>query len=280
MLGKHRSVVSVHVGDVRWIELDGAVNVRDLGELPTSNGARTKPDRLIRADNLQGLSDSDVRRLVDEHGVRAIADLRSKVEVDLEGPGPMTREPSVAVHHFSLFPEAGEHTDVAAGDDDAPVVLPWQTRGDAEVPADGDRRGTSAIYLRYLDDRADSVIAALRLIAHTDGATVVHCAAGKDRTGVVVAFALAEVGVTREAIVADYARSGERIEAIFARLARTRTYRDDVSQAPVDKHRPRAVTMERLLDAMDAVHGGIPAWLRAHGWTEDDAAALRSRLLS
>jgi protein tyrosine/serine phosphatase len=269
--------VSERVGDAHWIELEGAVNVRDLAELPTVDGRATRPDRLIRADNLQQLSPADVRRLVDEHHVRAVADLRSKVEVDLEGPAPLSREAAVEVHNFSLFPEAGEHTDVAADDEDAPVVLPWQTRGN--VPEDGDRRGTAAIYLRYLDDRADSVIAALRLIAHTDGAAVVHCAAGKDRTGVVVAFALAEVGVTREAIVADYERSAERIEAIFARLAGTRTYREDVAQAPVDKHRPRAVTMQRLLDAMDAIHGGIPAWLRAHGWTEQDAAALRSHLL-
>ena len=271
--------MSGYVADARWIELDGAVNVRDLGALPTDDGGSTQPNRLIRADNLQGLSDADVRTLVDEHGVRAIADLRTRVEVDLEGPGPMTKEPGVSVHHFSLFPEAGEHTDAAADDDDdaeQPVVLPWQTRGD--VREDGERRGTAAIYLRYLDDRADSVLAALRLVAETDGATVVHCAAGKDRTGVVVAFALAEVGVTRDAIVADYELSGERIEAIFARLSGSRTYRDDVAKAPVDRHRPRAATMERLLDAMDGLHGGVPAWLRSHGWTEDDAAALRKRL--
>jgi protein tyrosine/serine phosphatase len=263
------------VDDVRWIDLDGAANVRDLGGLPTQDGRTVQPDRLIRADNLQGLTPADVRRLVDEHEVRSVADLRTEVEVGLEGPGPMTREPAVSVHHLSLFPEAGENTDAAA-DDDAPVVLPWQTR---DAASDGDRRGTSGIYLRYLDDRADSIIAALRLIAGTDGATVVHCAAGKDRTGVVVAFALAEVGVTRDAIVADYARSGERIEAIFDRLRRTRTYRDDLGTTSVDKHKPRAVTMERLLDAMDSLHGGIPAWLRAHGWTDEDAAALRKHLL-
>jgi protein-tyrosine phosphatase len=135
------------------------------------------------------------------------------------------------------------------------------------------------VYLRYLDDRADSVVGALRLIAGTDGATVVHCAAGKDRTGVVIAFALAEVGVTRAAIVEDYARSAERIEAILRRLASRRTYAEDVSQQDPDAHAPRAATMERLLDAMDDLYGGVPAWLRAHGWTEQDAAALRHHLL-
>jgi len=263
----------------RWIALDGAANVRDLGGLPTLDGRRTRPNRLIRSDNLQGLTDADVRVLVDEHQVRAVADLRTGVEVDLEGPGPMTREPAVDVQHHSLFPEAGRNTDAGALDDDAPVVLPWQNRGTDLGEPDGVRLGASGVYLRYLDDRADSAVAALRLIAGTDGATIVHCAAGKDRTGVVIALALAEVGVTREAIVEDYAQSAERIEAIFARLRASRTYADDLVGQSIDKHRPRAATMQLLLDAMEANYGGAPRWLRAHGWTEQDAAALRRHLL-
>lgn len=273
----------------RWIELDGAENVRDLGGLPTVDGRRTQPGRLIRSDSLQALSDADVRHLVDDLRVRAVADLRTGVEVDHEGPGPITRERDVDVRHLSLFPEAGRTTDVRAaetGDDDGPVVLPWQQRdrdGAAENGADdnggGKRRGASAVYLRYLDDRADSVLDALRLIAGTDGATVVHCAAGKDRTGVVVAFALAEVGVTADAIVADYALSADRIEAIVARLASRRTYAGDLTRGDADRQKPRAETMQRLLATMDEQFGGIPAWLRDHGWTAADAAALRHHLL-
>jgi len=264
----------------RWIELDGAVNVRDLGGLPTHDGRHVLLNRLIRADNLQGLSASDVRRLVDDHEVRSIADLRTGAEVAHEGPGPMTREPQVRTENLSLFPEAGHNTDVAALDDDAPVVLPWH-RLDREAAESGEpRRSVSSVYLRYLDDRADSVIEALRLVAHTDGAAIVHCAAGKDRTGVVVAFALAEVGVTREAIIDDYALSAERIEAIFGRLRASRTYADDLADQSIDRHRPRATTMQTLLDAMDEVHGGVPAWLRSHGWTDDDDGdALRKHLL-
>jgi protein-tyrosine phosphatase len=263
----------------RWIDLDGAANVRDLGELPTVDGRRTRSSRLIRADNLQGLTDADVRRLVDELDVRAVADLRTGVEVELEGPGPITREPSVAIAHLSLFPEAGHNTDAAALDDDAPVVLPWQSRGTDLGEGDGVRQGASGVYLRYLEDRADSVVAALRLIANTDGATIVHCAAGKDRTGVVVALALAAVDVTRDAIIDDYAQSAERIDAIFARLQASATYVDDLANQSIDKHRPRPATMEHLLDALETNFGGASGWLRAHGWTEDDAAALRKHLL-
>ena len=70
----------------RWIELAGAANVRDLGGLPTVDGRRTQPNRLIRSDNLQGLTDADVRVLLDEHEVRAVADLRTGVEVDSKAP--------------------------------------------------------------------------------------------------------------------------------------------------------------------------------------------------
>jgi rhodanese-related sulfurtransferase len=191
----------------------------------------------------------------------------------------MTKEPAVTICHLSLFPEAGEMTDAAAveeEDDDAPVVLPWQNEERHEVT---ERRGASGIYLRYLDDRADSIVSALRVIAGSDGATIVHCAAGKDRTGVVIACALAEVGVNREAIVDDYTRSAERIEAIYQRLGGRRTYREDLARTDVDDHRPRASTMERLLAAVDELHGGMSAWLRAHDWTEDDAARLRRKLL-
>jgi protein tyrosine/serine phosphatase len=264
----------------RWIDLAGAANVRDLGGLPTVDGRRVRPNRLIRSDSLQGLTDADVRYLVDDLEVRAVADLRTGVEVTSEGPGPMMREPRVEVRHLSLFPEAGDNTDaVAAEDADAPVVLPWQNRDPKS--AEGRQRGAAGVYLSYLDDRADSVIEALRLIAYSDGATIVHCAAGKDRTGMVIAFALAEVGVDREAIIDDYALSGERVEAILDRLAATRTYASDLAGQGVDpdKHRPRPSTMERVFAAMDEFHGGVPAWLRANGWTEADAAALRAKLL-
>lgn len=261
--------------------------MRDVGGLPTEDGRAVRGGRLLRSDSLQELTDADVRRLVDELRVRAVADLRTGVEVDSEGPGPLTRRREVAIRHLSLFPEVGRTTDAEAVDDAAqpderdagPVVLPWQGREAPDSSADERRRGASGVYLRYLDDRADSILAALRLIAYTDGATIVHCAAGKDRTGVVVALALSEVGVDRAAIVEDYARSAERVAKVYARLSARPTYREDLENWDVDKHRPRAETMVALLSAIDDIHGGAAAWLRSEGWTDDDAAALRRALL-
>lgn len=233
--------------------------------------------RLIRSDNLQGLTETDVRRLVAEFGVRDVVDLRTGVEVRSEGPGPLTREPAVRVRHLSLFPEAGEATDVMATD--GPVVLPWQERG--PEGRDDARPGAVGVYLGYLRDRPDSIVEALRTIATSAGATIVHCAAGKDRTGVVVALALSEVGVERDEIVADYARTAERIDAILDRLRASDTYRADIAAAGEDasRHTPQAPTMAGLLDAIDEDFGGAGAWLRRHGWTEADAAALRAALV-
>ncbi|SDI81644.1 Protein tyrosine/serine phosphatase [Frankineae bacterium MT45] len=274
----------------QWIDLDGAVNVRDVGGMTTADGRQVRSGRLIRSDNLQDLSPKDLRLLVDELGVRAVSDLRTGHEVSAEGPGPMNREPGVLIEHNSLFSEAGQNTDAAAAEDEAdeidpveaaltapdPMLLPWQIR---DSKHDYANRGAVDVYWRYLLDRPDSIVASLRLIARTDGAVIVHCAAGKDRTGVVVAMTLAALGVRPEQIVADFALTADRIELIFARLGASPTYVRDVADGEIDKHRPRAETMESLLLRLDQEMGGAAGWLATHGWSEVDQAALEAALL-
>ena len=89
----------------RWIALQGAANVRDLGGLALRGGGATAPGVLLRADNLQGLTARDVGHLVGDLGVRAVVDLRTGVEVELEGPGPLVAEERVEIRHRSLMPE-------------------------------------------------------------------------------------------------------------------------------------------------------------------------------
>jgi protein-tyrosine phosphatase len=253
-----------------WIDLEGAANVRDVGGLPLVAGGVVNPGALIRADNLQGLSPRDVRRLVDDLRVRAVADLRTGTEVTQEGPGPLRNEPLVEVSHLSLYPEG---TDLTVRETDAgPVVLPWQNRsGD-------DRRSAAQVYLGYLARRPDSIVAALRLIAATDGATVVHCAAGKDRTGVVIAFALDTVGVARDSIVDDYARTSERLVPLLERLAASPTYGGEKWISDPDRHAPRPETMHGFLTAIDEEYDGPAAWLATQGWTDADQHALVAKL--
>ncbi len=252
-----------------WIELDGAVNVRDLGDLPTDDGHKTARSQLLRADNLQELSAADVRLLVTGIGVSTVVDLRSPNELEAEGPAPLDAVASVRHAHHPVMPEVGSTTDVVA---DALLV---RRREDlSRFPGDP----VCGHYLGYLEDRPDQVVGAVRSIARAEGAALVHCAAGKDRTGVVVALALAVAGVRPDAIVADYAASAERTEAIIGRLRRSRLYYRDIDANPGDKHRVRPETMTAFLRQMDERYGGAGQWLADHGLSAADLELLKAKL--
>jgi protein-tyrosine phosphatase len=259
----------------RWIDLEGAVNARDVGGIPLAGGQGAIANgRLLRSDNLQDLSPADVAHLVEDHGVRAVIDLRTGVEVRLEGPGPLLSDERVEVAHHSLYPEAGEHSDAILAD----TVVPWQN-GVNGIDMPGETP-TVRTYFGYLERRPDSIVAALRTIAAPPdgGAALVHCAAGKDRTGLVVALALEVAGAERAAVIADYAVTSERIGAIVNRLAASPTYARDMVTADPYHHAARPESMARILELLDERHGSPAGWLRDNGL--DDAAldALRARL--
>lgn len=255
----------------RWIELDGAANVRDLGGLPTRDGGVTRYGRALRADNLQGLTRGDIDLLVGTFSVGDVVDLRTTSEVDAEGPGPLVGYDGVRIHHHSLLPEAGRRTDVEAADNVLPTTLPTDS---------GTWDLTGLYYTRYLSRRPDSVLAALRTLGSSDGGTIIHCAAGKDRTGVICAMALSVIGVERDAIVDDYVATGERLEAVIGRLRSTPTYAADLDGSSIDEHVPRPEAMNTFLRYLDIECAGPLGWLERHGWTSADTDALHAGLLA
>lgn len=252
----------------RWIELDGVVNMRDLGGLPTLTGGQVQRRRLIRSDNLQDLSGDDVRHVIEILGVSDILDLRTETEVHVEGPGPLWAVESLRHHHHSLvgnqlFKAADalalrEHTESLAPGRDAAF---WTNH-----------------YLGYLTDRGAAVSAALSVIATSGGATIVHCAAGKDRTGTVVALALDVAGVAHHDIVADYALSAQRLPQIFARLRTSELYGAALSRQTLADQETHPETMAAMLKVMTDSFGGTPGWLRGQGWSAGDVDSLRHRL--
>ncbi len=276
------------------IELDGTVNTRDVGGLPLADGSgKVRDDVLIRSDNLQDLTASDIRRLVDDLHVKRVVDLRTGVELRGTGPGRLDDVPGVRVDHLSLFPEVGDKTDAAAVAEidgpDGPDILPWARKPGERRHREPDdevqgwaEAGIARVYLRYLRQRPDSIVAALRDIAEAadeGGATIVHCAAGKDRTGTVVALALDLIGVDREAIEADYLATVPNAAAILDRLVNSPTYHDDVAETTVEEHSPRAGTMPAVLAAIDEHFGGTAAFLASAGWTDADTDRLRRALI-
>ena len=254
---------------MRWIELDGAVNVRDTGGLVTSDGGTTAGGRLLRGDNLQELSPADITRLVRGIGLTTVVDLRSTAELAAEGPAPLDAVAGVRHVHLPVLPEQGQATDAVAD-----VLLTRPDRDRSRYPADP----VCGHYLGYLEDRPGQVVAALRTVAAAEGAALVHCAAGKDRTGVVVAVALSAVGVRPEDVVADYAATGERTGALIDRLRRSPVYASDIDSKPAREHRPRPQTMAAFLEQLTVRYGGVLRWLAGHGFGAADVDLLHAKL--
>ena len=205
----------------RWIDLDGVANMRDLGGLPTRDGRVIAPRRLIRSEHLQDLSPADVTRVVRELNVRDVVDLRTHTEVDAARPGPLAAA-GVRHHHHSFLPEA------------RPGLPPvdFLSENPDRVRPLKDTDYWTQHYRGYLTQRPDSVTAALAVIATSPGAVIVHCAAGKDRTGTVIALALAVAGVPHEAIIEDYLLTDERLDRVLDRLLEHEPYRTALRHLP------------------------------------------------
>ncbi|MGZ4232528.1 MAG: tyrosine-protein phosphatase [Solirubrobacteraceae bacterium] len=246
-------------GNARWIALEGAANARVV-----------VPGVLLRADNLQALTARDVRVLVQDQALEVVLDLRTELEVELEGPGPMTREPRVRIEHRSLYPRSGGNTDLDAVSDNL-----WPKADASDWP---DEPRAVQAYLSYMTARPDSIVASIRTIATTQGAVLAHCAAGKDRTGMVVALALDAVGVDRGMIVGDYLVTAQRIDAIMARLVSSETYRSELEGHDPQAHAPLPGTMERVFEIVDDAYCGSAAWLSLHGLSATELERLRRRL--
>jgi protein-tyrosine phosphatase len=253
-----------------WIDLEGAVNVRDVGGLPTIDGGETAHGRLLRSENLQELTPADVARLVDEFGVTTVVDLRSTLELTTEGPAPLDAVAAVRHAHHPVLKEFLDASDTIKA-----ALLTEAMEADRQRYPDDTMCGH---YLGYLENRPEEVVGALRSVVTSQGAAIVHCAAGKDRTGVVVALALTVAGVAPQVIVADYVATNDRLEAIVGRLSRSRMYTGDVNSRPVRAHAAREETMRAFLEQLGTRYGGLPRWLDDHGFTADEVTVLHARL--
>ena len=234
--------------------VEGAYNFRDLGGLPTTGGGRIRSGLLFRSDTLQELTDGDVDVLVREVGLRLVVDLRAATEVEREGRGLLERSP---VRH---------------------VNVPLNSQDERAIP-DLTRAVLVQHYLGYLAVSPESVAEALRLLADDGLPAVVHCAAGKDRTGVMTALVLRTLGVPEDVVAEDYARSSDALPRLLERLRRLPSYGDRIDLLPADVHESRVETMVEFLDAVQERYGSVEAFLRAAGLEDDVVPRLEERLV-
>jgi protein-tyrosine phosphatase len=230
----------------RTIALAGCLNFRDLGGYPTADGRVVRWRQVFRSDALHHLTDADVAQLRDDLRLGDVIDLRSSAELRSEGRGALAAE-AMRFHHYPLS---------AAG-------TVFGASPSKTVPA-----AEMTLIDRYflLAEFAKRPIAkVITALADTDAPAVYHCAAGKDRTGVVSAILLGILGVPDEIIVVDYAATQENLDAIIERLMSTEGYQTMLSALPPDTLHAEPATMIDLLSRIRERYGSMTEYLTAAG---------------
>src|SRR5579859_4556528 len=172
-------------GNQRVVDLEGCFNFRDLGGYRTVDGRCVRWQRLFRADGLHRLTEADLAHLAGL-GLATVIDLRTEKELDEVGRIAWPA-PDLAFHHLPMLD-----------------VLPDRTT----YPAWVDAGYVADRYVAMLEKGRDAVAEALAILTDpTAYPAVFHCAAGKDRTGLLAAVVLGLLNVSDEDIVADYALS-------------------------------------------------------------------------
>ncbi|MFV0532126.1 MAG: tyrosine-protein phosphatase [Cumulibacter sp.] len=237
----------------RRLPVDGTYNLRELGGYRAGDAA-VRQGKFFRSDGLHMLTPTGKTAIADL-GVRRIIDLRS----DDETVADRTELPEIEIVHAPIF-TAGQ-----------PTVMP-------EAP-----RSISDVYDDIIDEHGEQLTNAVRLIATSgDAPVLVHCTAGKDRTGLVVALTLLALGVPREDVVADYALTegylaGPWVDRMIAKMLESGYPQHDDTIALVATS-PATLT-ERIIDRWESEWGSGLEYLTAHGFSAADRSALSAAVL-
>lgn len=176
------------------IPLRAELNFRDLGGYETGDGRRVQTGRVYRSAHLHEVDDVD-RTALARLGIRTVCDLRHAEEAAAR-PGPFRDDPAIEVLPLGIVGSR-------ATGDPVKTILEY---GITEISADD----ITAIYLRFLDDHAAVYGRVVEVCAQASNhPVVVHCSAGKDRTGIAAALLLSLLGVDDETVVDDYALTNE-----------------------------------------------------------------------
>ena len=239
----------------RHLAWEGCANIRDLGGHPTEDGGVTAFGAVVRADSVRRLSDAGWEQLVD-YGIERIVDLRFRDELEADPPATIP----VEVVHVPVLP------DPASGD--------WPEIDAVGDAAPDDVAATKAVYLEFLHRYPHGFGQAVAAVASApQGGVLVHCMAGKDRTGLVSALLLRLAGVSIEHVAADYAVSERNLLPLW------QGWFDAASDEQERRRRRRmAATPAAAMTAVLHELGGEEEYLLDAGVTSDQLDAVRARL--
>ncbi|BBG03736.1 MULTISPECIES: tyrosine-protein phosphatase [Pseudonocardia] len=245
--------MTVHRSHSHGHELEGAYNFRDLGGLRAGPDLRIRPGALFRSDTLQALTPADVEHLAETLALELVVDLRIGAEAVEQGRGPLATRP-VSYLNAPLR--------------DLPV---------SDLPA---REQSLFFYREHLSSPASPLATVIRVLCAMAGRpTLLHCAAGKDRTGLVTAMTLRLLGVDDDDIVADYLRSGPNMVRVVERFRSWPRYRDHMATVPSEVYQAQEYTIRGFLAILDRDHGGASGWAEQRGIGPAELDRLRDGLL-
>jgi len=257
----------------RHIRLEGVENFRDYGDYATAAGKRLHAGRLYRSASHARATDADLE---------VIEALNLAVIVDLRPPGERERDPSRRPVGFKGQVIENDHGE-AAGDD------PWWNFVRSCDLSEDAFRGYLLNYYReapFVARHVDLFARYFQALADAEGPVLIHCAAGKDRTGVLAALTHHVAGVHEDDIVEDYllTNNPERIAArapMVAQLIATETGRTPTDAAIRAAIGVEAEYLAEAFRTIDAKHGSTDAYLeQVLGVDATLRARLEARLLA
>ena len=259
--------------------LKGTKNARDLGGLESYDGRKTKSGRLLRTGNLSMLTEDDAQ-ILKGYELKTVLDFRTQTVINST---PNVKIEGVEYVHIPIVQELA--TRVMSKND-------YQTKTIGEIllrfTADFGGKGYEWMHSFYRDlYSSDYSLSQYKIFFdyaknQTQGATIFHCTAGKDRTGVGAILLLSALGVKREQIVDDYLKTNESaiVDVLEAqKLGREQGYDEQVI---LDIERVNCVLPEYAQAVFDYIdsYGSIEAFLKEKmGIDEDYLKSLRDNYL-
>ncbi|WP_431941322.1 tyrosine-protein phosphatase [Nocardia grenadensis] len=243
------------------LRISGTFNFRDLGGLRLRDGGTTRPGVLLRSAQLSRLDDAGHTTLR-ELGVGAVHDLRGHLEIERAGADHLPPEIRLNITPFDDGTVTAPPHEAGAGREDAPgAALAYMMDVYRNFPA---------------RPEAHAAITALaEAIVADRGAVLVHCAAGKDRTGWTIATLLRAVGVAESEIFADYLLSNQAVAEL--RTSLKDEFGAELPQAVLEV---REEYLRAGLESGLELHGDFDAYLSTAGLTPDLRERLRERLVA